>query len=144
MKRHAPAFAGALAACWLAGATAADSQANETRPQPSPSGARPHGPQNEAPRGGSPSRPPPQDSLGAGWRQQQDEVREGRLQKRLVPLPRVIDQIQQRAPGRQLDAGLEYDGDPPRAVYRVRWMTADGRRIDYMIDAATGAILSGQ
>ena len=28
-------------------------------------------------------------------------------------------------------------------IYRVRWMTRDGRRVDYLIDAATGAILSG-
>ena len=33
-------------------------------------------------------------------------------------------------PGRQLDAGLEYHGGRP--IYRVRWMTADGRRVDYV------------
>ena len=44
-------------------------------------------------------------------------------------------------PGRQLDAGLEYRATSP--IYRVRWMTRNGRRVDYMIDAATGAILSG-
>jgi uncharacterized membrane protein YkoI len=89
--------------------------------------------------------PPPNagaDSLGAGWRQQQDEARQQRLQRRIMPLNRVIEQIRLRTPGHQLDAGLEYQG--PRAIYRVRWMTADGRRIDYMIDAATGQVLSGQ
>ncbi len=30
-----------------------------------------------------------------------------------------------------------------RPIYRVRWMTHNGRRMDYLIDAATGAILSG-
>jgi uncharacterized membrane protein YkoI len=32
-------------------------------------------------------------------------------------------------------------GDRP--VYRVRWITTDGRRIDFIIDAVNGAILSG-
>ena len=92
----------------------------------------------------SPRPPPPhrQNSLGADWRQQQDEARLGVRQRRIMPLESVIQQIRRRAPGRQLDAGLEYEGD--RAIYRVRWMTPDGRRIDYMIDAATGQVLSGQ
>jgi uncharacterized membrane protein YkoI len=81
------------------------------------------------------------DSLGAGWSQQQGEVRQGVRQRELIPLLRVIQEIQRRTPGRQLDAGLEQMG--ARAVYRVRWMTSDGRRIDYMVDATTGAILSG-
>jgi len=80
-------------------------------------------------------------SLGADWRLQQDEVRQCASQRRCVPLGRVIEQIEARSPGRQLDAGLEYQGDRP--IYRVRWMTRDGRRVDYLIDATTGAILSG-
>lgn len=99
------------------------------------------GPGGGAPSGGAGKGPPGGDSLGAGWRQQQDEVRQGVTQRRLAPLAQVIEQIRLRTPGRQLDAGLEYQGD--RAVYRVRWMTTDGRRIDYIIDATTGAILSG-
>jgi uncharacterized membrane protein YkoI len=35
-----------------------------------------------------------------------------------------------------LDAGLEGPN------YRVRWATADGRRIDFIVDARTGQILS--
>jgi len=59
----------------------------------------------------------------------------------MAPLGRIIDGIGRRAPGRPLDAGIEYqDG---RAVYRVRWITDRGRRIDYIVDAATGAILRG-
>lgn len=81
------------------------------------------------------------DSLGADWREQQDEARAGVQQRRLVPLTQVIEQIRRRHPGRPLDAGAESMGDRP--VYRVRWITTDGRRIDFIIDAATGAILSG-
>ncbi len=79
------------------------------------------------------------DSLGAGWRQQQGEAREAVQSGRAIPLGRVMEQIRRRTPGRPLDAGLEQSGG--RAVYRVRWAAEDGRRIDYIVDAETGAIL---
>lgn len=77
------------------------------------------------------------DSLGADWRARQDEARGGVQSGRLVPLSRVIEMISRRVPGRVLDAGLEGRN------YRVRWATADGRRIDFIVDAETGQILSG-
>jgi len=79
-------------------------------------------------------------SLGADWREQQDEARQGVRHGQLAPLGRVIQGIGRRAPGRELDTGIEYHGDRP--VYRVRWITAHGQRIDYIVDAASGAILS--
>ena len=82
----------------------------------------------------------PRDSLGADWRPRPDEARQGVRAGRLAPLGRVIDQIRRRAPGRQLDAGLETDAGG-RSVYRVRWAGADGRRSDYIVDAETGRIL---
>ena len=111
MNRSLPILAGALAAALAAGSAAAQPAGNTT------------------------------DSLGAGWSQQQDEARQGVRQRRLVPLGQIIEQLRQRFPGRQLDAGLEYEGERP--MYRVRWITRDGRRIDFMIDATTGQILSG-
>jgi len=93
----------------------------------------------QSPPNGQPQHQP--NSLGADWRLQQDEVRQGVRQRRLVPLSRVIEQLNARSPGRQLDSGLEYQGDKP--IYRVRWMTRNGHRVDYLIDATTGAILSG-
>lgn len=87
--------------------------------------------------------PPPArrgpDSLGADWGGQQDEVRAGVRQGRYMGLARVIGAIRQRTPGRQLDAGLEQWGG--RTVYRVRWAEPGGRRIDYIVDAQSGAIL---
>jgi Peptidase propeptide and YPEB domain len=57
-----------------------------------------------------------------------------------VSLDGVISQMHHRFPGgRMLDAGVENrDG---REVYRVRWATGDGRRVDYLVDAQTGAIV---
>lgn len=81
------------------------------------------------------------DSLGQDWRAQQEDARQGVRRGQYVPLSRVIEEIRRRTPGRQLDAGLEDQGG--RAVYRVRWATNDGRRIDYIVDAVSGAILRG-
>jgi uncharacterized membrane protein YkoI len=79
------------------------------------------------------------DSLGSGWRQQQGEAREAVQTGRAMPLGKVINMIRRQVPGRPLDAGLEdLNG---RTVYRVRWAADDGRRIDFLVDAESGAIL---
>jgi hypothetical protein len=78
-------------------------------------------------------------SLGPDWRFQQEEARAGVRQGHFAPLGRVIDNLQRRSPGRQLDAGIEYDGGRP--IYRVRWITVHGRRIDFLVDAVTGAVI---
>ena len=83
----------------------------------------------------------PRAALG-GWREQQDVLRQGVRQGQLAPLGRVIGSIRQVTPGRQLDAQIEYLG--PRMVYRVQWVTDRGRRVDYIVDAASGAILNSR
>jgi hypothetical protein len=132
MQRTLPALIAVVAVTFAA--------AGGAMAQPSP---QPQHPAPQAPSG-KPAGPPPKhqpNSLGADWRLQQDEVRQGVRRGRIIPLSRVIEQLNARSPGRQLDAGLEYQGDQP--IYRVRWMTRDGRRVDYLINATTGAILSG-
>ena len=57
-----------------------------------------------------------------------------------VPLKEVVAAISRRTPGRLLDAGLE-SGPGGRDVYRVRWAAADGRRMDVIVDAASGAVI---
>jgi hypothetical protein len=79
-------------------------------------------------------------SLDSGWRDQQDEVRRAVREGRHVPLGAAIDAVRRRAPGRELDAGLE-PGPGGRPVYRLRWAGQNGRRTDYMVDATTGRIL---
>lgn len=83
--------------------------------------------------------PPRPNSLGAGWSQQQEEARLAVRHGQIAPLSQIIEGIGRRTPGRQLDAGIEYEGGRP--VYRVRWMTTHGRRVDFLVDAASGAIL---
>lgn len=82
------------------------------------------------------------DSLGADWRQQQGEARAKVKSGSHVSLERVVSEIRERTPGRLLDAGLE-TGPDGRSIYRVRWAAADGRRIDFLVDAQSGQILSG-
>ncbi len=60
--------------------------------------------------------------------------------QRMVSLEQVVGRIASRTPGRLLDAGTENRGG--QIVYRVRWQANDGRRIDYIVDASTGSILS--
>jgi len=88
-----------------------------------------------------PSQPGPGDSLGADWREQQNEARQQVKAGRHVPLDRVIDSIRRQTPGRLLDTGIE-QGPDGRSVYRVRWAAASGRRVDILVDAQSGAILS--
>ncbi len=78
-------------------------------------------------------------SLGDGWAPRGDDARDGVRGGRLVPLEQVIRGIARSTPGRLLDAGLE--GGDDRPIYRVRWQTNDGRRIDYIVDARTGQII---
>jgi hypothetical protein len=84
-----------------------------------------------------PARP---NSLGAEWGQQQDEARTGVREGRIMPLSRVVQALERLRPGRVLDAGLE-TGPDGRSAYRVRWAAAGGRRIDFIVDAETGAII---
>ena len=92
-----------------------------------------------APRGGPTA---PGDSLGADWGTQQDDARAGVRQGRYIPLSRAIEIVRRRSPGHQLDAGIEqWNG---RAVYRIRWAAAKGRRVDYIVDAVSGAILRAE
>jgi uncharacterized membrane protein YkoI len=77
--------------------------------------------------------PPGQRNRGGDARQQ---VREGRR----VSLREVIPNIARRSPGRMLDSFAE-NGPGGRPQYRVRWQSNSGERIDYIVDAETGAII---
>ena len=80
--------------------------------------------------------------LGKNWDLQQDQARHAVDSEHFLPLDRVIAEIRKRDAGYQLDSCIEqFNG---RAVYRVRWASSNGRRIDYIVDAVSGAILQTQ
>jgi hypothetical protein len=60
----------------------------------------------------------------------------------LASLGWVIESLGRRAPGRVLDAELADEGGRP--VYHVLWLTQHGRRMAFVVDAATGAVVSGR
>ena len=112
-------------------------------PAPAPYPAYPPAYAAPAP-GGYAYAPPPgyrPNSLGAEWGQQQDQARSAVRQGRMMPLGQVMQQIRRGTPGRLLDAGLER-GPDGRPAYRVRWAAAGGQRIDFIVDAVTGAVLA--
>lgn len=78
--------------------------------------------------------------FGGSWRQEQNEVRQAVREGRHIPLGRAIEAVRRRMPGRELDADI-VPGPNGRAAYRLRWAASDGRRMDFMVDAASGAIL---
>jgi hypothetical protein len=87
------------------------------------------------------TRPPGRggNSLGDSWNPRESDARDGVRGGRLVPLETVIRNIARSNPGQLLDAGLEDRGGRP--IYRVRWQTNDGRRIDFIVDAQSGQII---
>ncbi len=66
----------------------------------------------------------------------QDRARDAVQAGEFVPLADIVQRLQRRTPGRLLDAQLR------REVYRIEWLSQDGRRIDYRVHAGTGRILS--
>ena len=69
-----------------------------------------------------------------------DDARRGVREGRLIPLAEIAARIERRTPGRMLNAFPE-TGSGGRALYRVRWQADNGERIDFIVDAETGAII---
>jgi len=69
-----------------------------------------------------------------------DQARNARQQSQVLPVSQVIAIAQARHPGTQVLDVVLSDGAQPR--YRVILKTRDGRRIDVVIDAKTGRVLS--
>lgn len=59
---------------------------------------------------------------------------------REYPLPDVLSGLNRRAPGKLLDAKRGTQGGRP--VYLISWAAEGGRRIDYVVDAERGNIIS--
>jgi uncharacterized membrane protein YkoI len=54
-----------------------------------------------------------------------------------ISMEQAVAIVARRTPGRLLDAS------PAGSNYRIVWVTPAGRRIDFIVDASSGAILSG-
>jgi uncharacterized membrane protein YkoI len=69
-----------------------------------------------------------------------DSPREN-AQARVIPLRQVAANLRRQEPGEMLDAEL-VQVNPNLLVYRIKWLTPDGRRVDFEVDATTGQVLS--
>lgn len=57
----------------------------------------------------------------------------------ILPLSEVLRSLRRTQPGQHLDSNLIERGN--RVFYRVKWLSPEGRRIDFIVDAYTGVIL---
>jgi len=74
-----------------------------------------------------------------GRHSDQDHARDAVREGRVLPLGKVLRRVQQRVPGRMLDANLIEQGD--RSIYLIKMITRDGSVALVSADAVTGDIL---
>lgn len=67
------------------------------------------------------------------------DVREIFQQNQILPLAEILPDVEKQLNARLLEAELEREHG--RYVYELEMITADGRMIEVMVDAATGTIL---
>jgi uncharacterized membrane protein YkoI len=60
--------------------------------------------------------------------------------QRLVPLEVVIQRLRQRYSGDKLDARILER--PGAVLYEIKWLTAEGRKLVFVVDAQSGQILA--
>lgn len=75
-----------------------------------------------------------------GSHSDQDHAREAVREGRVLPLGQVLARVQQKVPGRLLDANLVERGG--RTIYLIKMMTKDGNVAIVTADAASGKILN--
>ncbi len=68
--------------------------------------------------------------------QAREAVREGKT----VPLSRVFQKLKREYGGYQLGAEL-YSRDDGTTFYEIDWMTEDGRKAHFTVDAESGSVL---
>jgi uncharacterized membrane protein YkoI len=69
-----------------------------------------------------------------------DRARDGVNQGRLLPLEAVLSRIARQIPGHHLDVDGPFQRGG-RWIYRIKWLTPDGRVLIIFADAETGQIL---
>jgi uncharacterized membrane protein YkoI len=72
-----------------------------------------------------------------------NQARDARERGQIRPLKEIFRDLKRRYGGYQLNAEL-YASDDGSMEYRVSWLTEDGRKIDLVVDAATGEIKSSR
>ncbi len=78
-----------------------------------------------------------------GWGTQfsPGEAREAVREGRTIPLNQIFKQLKREFGGYQLGAELYARDGGDIAVYEIDWMTEDGRKMRFTVDAQTGEVL---
>lgn len=76
-----------------------------------------------------------------GQRWDSDQARDAVRQGRHMPFRDVIRAVQGQVPGAPRGQPILQEQGGGRAVYLLRWQTPDGRLLDLVVDAETGAVL---
>lgn len=79
---------------------------------------------------------------GRFGRGEPDRGFEGPRSGRLAPLPRVLEMISARTPGRHLNTTQGDAGGGP--AYFVQWQLPNGRVVVFVVDAASGQVIGRQ
>jgi uncharacterized membrane protein YkoI len=79
---------------------------------------------------------------GNGWMNQfsPGQARDSRNQGHTVPLSQIFNNLKKQYGGYQLSADL-YDKGNGKSVYEIDWMTGDGRKMHFVVDAQSGSVL---
>lgn len=82
---------------------------------------------------------------GQGWGNQfsPGEAREAVREGKTVPLNRIFQSLKREYGGYQLKAEL-YARENGSAYYEIDWMSDSGRKMRFIVDASTGAVLDRQ
>jgi len=77
-----------------------------------------------------------------GWMNQfsPGQARESVKEGKTVPLSQIFKDLKREYGGYQLGADL-FRKDDGSAVYEIDWITGDGRKVHFVVDARTGQIL---
>ena len=68
------------------------------------------------------------------------QARDSRNEGRTVALSDIFNRLKREYGGYQLSADL-YDRGNGKSVYEIDWMTRDGRKMHFVVDAQSGSIL---
>ena len=70
----------------------------------------------------------------------QQRIRDLVAAGQILPLAQLLEQLPAGLEGRLLEVELEADRERP--VYEIEWLAADGRVIEFRLDARDGTLLS--
>lgn len=91
--------------------------------------------------GSAEARPGWKEGLGQRFDAERSAERPGEASpdRQRTPLYEVVQRLERRVGGQMLDARVVQGGRGE--MYVIKWLTEDGRKIEFLVDAASGSVL---